>query len=213
MKPLLLGAGLFVMAASSALAQPQHSIQIIYDNSPALMRATEAEIAAKQLLYRTVKLKRRKATRGAVIDIISTVNAQVRWHGTPKDLARDGHAALGALKTIKNGCPNLLSGLDHTRLNLEMMQPKKAHVIVFSSLIHAYPCQGKTISLPQPVPADLDLSFLKEDNVRVTFLWAHASQKAGWLTAIRKAGLKSFRLLGVAETKALLSKRGGLFGE
>lgn len=183
--------------------------QIIFDNSPALMSQSNAEIAESQLLYWTWKLKRRKATRHTVINIISTVNAQNRWQGTPVDLGRNGAAAVGAIQIIENGCPNLIGALEQVRINLELLRPETANVILFSSLIHSYPCANQTIELPQPVPVQLDLSFLSTKGVKLTILWAHPLQKNGWLKAIQNAGLKNFQLLDPAATKALLKQRGG----
>lgn len=200
---------LFVFPLSAS--ENTQTVQIIVDNSPALMQRAEAEIAQRQLFYRTWKLKRRRATRNTTIDIVSTVNAQTRWHGTPKALGRDGASALGATSIIANGCPNLLGALDQVRINLELQQPRKTHVIFFSSLIHAYPCADKTIALPQPVPDGLDLSFLNREGVRLTLLWVHPLQKSAWLTALQNAGLRNFQLLDPAATKALLQERGALY--
>lgn len=206
---LMIVVTLFAIAAPTPASEFSSTNQIVIDNSPAMMGKSSAEIAQRQLLYWTWKLKRRPATRRTVVGIVSTVNAQTRWQGTPRDLGRDGAAAAGALRIIDKGCPNLLGALDQVRINLTLLRPKQAHVIIFSSLIHAFPCANQTIKLPQAVPPNLDLSFLKRDGIRVTFLWVHPLQKSGWLAALQKAGLRNFRLLDPAATKALLKQRGG----
>ena len=143
------------------------------------------------LLSHLKKLVRKRDFSRAHIDVISTSVGRTIWSGTPSDLKRKPQrslALINRIKAVSENCNNLPGAFVELTSNLAALEREgftKAHVIVFSSLIHTpRPCDQTTqIILPQAPPLEANingaLSFSKILR-SINFYWVSPHQKNVW---------------------------------
>lgn len=186
-------------------ASPDVTLQIIVDNSAALIGA-EAEAFKRRLLFHVTELRKQRKFKHAHLNVVTTNNPRNAFVGTPVDLFRSGARLLGDIAVVEKGCADLVGALEQVKLNLELSTAKDAYVLIFWSGIHTgAPC-NVSITLPQAVPSDLDLSFLAKETISVRMYWLHNLQVRPWLQAIKEAGLKNAKVFDVETSKAVLNK-------
>jgi len=203
--PICLAALLVLLAGSYASAeQPAFTIQVITDNSGTLQNAEDAKKHEKALFWHLTELRKKRKYKDAIINVVSVNNPRNLFVGTPKQLYRHGQELLPKLQPIRNGCADIAGAFQAVRQNIELSDAKEARLYVFSSLIHAFPCEDVVITLPQDVPANLDLSFLKNTKSELFFFWVHNLQVGKWLPHLKQAGVKNFQLQDEEGTKRVL---------
>jgi len=169
----------------------QTTIQIIMDDSGVLIEPIEADRYKLQILSHIKKLVRKREFANAHIDVISTSIGRTIWSGVPMDLKRKPARALAlvnAIKTIPENCNNLPDSFIELASNLKALKRQnftKAHVIIFSSLIHTpRPCGDTTkIILPQSPPVEVNINgaLISSNIVRsISFYWISPHQKRIW---------------------------------
>jgi len=204
---LALVAMVAVMVHATRAEQNKYLIIVVLDNSAALQGVDLAEGLKKQLLFQVTELRKKSELRQAAVRIVSVNNPRVLWSGTPMELFRNGGALLSRIGVVKNGCADILGALDHVRLIIELEQPVRVDLYVFSSLIHTgSPCDKVSITLPQPAPEQLDLSFLSNEKTRIRFYFVHHLQLRPWHEMLKRIGLKNASIHDEESTRALLQK-------
>lgn len=169
----------------------QTTIQIIMDDSGVLIEPVEADRYKLQIFSHIKKLVRKREFANAHIDVINSSIGRTIWSGVPMDLKRKPARALAlvnAIKTVPENCNNLPDSFMELASNLKALQRQgftKAHVIVFSSLIHTpRPCADTTkIILPQSPPVEVNINgaLISSNIVRsINFYWISPHQKRVW---------------------------------
>ena len=193
----------FVLAPSTAQSEEGVSFQVLIDNSAAMQDQEEASQTIRLFMHQLAELRSKSSSRKAAISIISINNPRNLWHGTPRELYRNGKEVLKKIATVENGCSDIAGALEQARMNLESLKASKAYILVFSSLIHTgSPCDDSVITLPQAAP-ELELSFIKEMDVR--FYWVHHLQRKPWMEMLKKH-ISSFQMHDQETTKAVLKR-------
>lgn len=205
---LLMSVGL---AVQSFAGSGEKTIQVIVDNSGTVQNVEDAKRQERALFWHLTELRKKSKYEDVLINVVSTNNPRNLFVGTPRQLFKHGRELLPKLEVVKNGCSDILGAFHTVKQNILLSRAKEAEVYVFSSLIHAFPCENVVITLPQDVPAGLDISFLKEAKSKVTFFWVHNLQVRKWLSFLQQSGLEKFALLDEEGTKRIL--REGLHAE
>lgn len=167
------------------------TIQIIMDDSGVLIEPIDADRYKLVLLSHIKKLVRKHEFARANIDVISSSIGRTIWSGTPSNLKRRPERALAlvnSIKAVRENCNNLPSAFMELASNLKTLKRQgftRAHVIVFSSLIHTpRPCGDLTkIVLPQEPPLEGGINgVLKSSNIvhSISFYWVSPHQKHLW---------------------------------
>jgi hypothetical protein len=191
MKHLLLLIIVFCFTPNVFARGTHTTIQIIMDDSGVLIDAKEADRYKLVLLSHIKGLVRKREFARAHIDVISTSIGRTIWSGAPSDLKRKPQRALELVNSIKSApenCNNLPGAFVELTSNLTALERQgftKAHVIVFSSLIHTpRPCDKTTsIILPQapPVKGNINGALSSFKSVRsIKFYWVSPHQKRVW---------------------------------
>jgi len=182
---------IFCFLPSAYAKNAQTTIQIIMDDSGVLIEPTEADQYKLQILSHIKKLVRKREFANAHIDVIGSSIGRTIWSGVPMDLKRKPARALtlvNAIKSIPTNCNNLPASFMELKSNLKALKRQgftKAHVIVFSSLIHTpRPCTDTTkIILPQspPIKGNINSALTSSDIVRsISFNWVSPHQMRVW---------------------------------
>jgi len=191
MKYLLIGLMIFSSCTGAFARGSSTTIQLIIDDSGVLVDSQNADKYKLVLLGHLKRLTRKREFATAHIDVISTSIGRTVWSGTPSDLKRKPARAIALIESIKTNlesCNNLPASFAELKSNLialERQSFNKAHVIVFSSLIHTpRPCDKTTkIVLPQvpPVKGNINAALASSKIVRsINFYWISPHQKSVW---------------------------------
>lgn len=204
--------GCFILAGEQAHARsdnPKPLVILIFDNAgTAAIYADELKDLKKRVLWNMRKPPRH--LRGAAIKVLSVHATRVLFSGDSRSIRRQADELVPLLEYEATGCADLVGAFQLAKELIEEDKPSRAAIISIGGLIHSgSPCSS-TISLPQAVPAGLPLKAFAQMEITVLALGAHRLQRQAYGLAFRRAGLKNGKVLGVAESKALLRKRGGL---
>jgi hypothetical protein len=201
---------------AEAPASPPLLIQAIVDNA-----GTVQEKGAQDLILDFVAglagLRGREYA-AARIDLILTSDPRTVWSGTPADLMRQGHAVLELVR-INDRCADIARALRQAEQNLKAARAQDAVLLILSPLIAApFPCDaGPDITLPQPVPAGIELGRLvRERGIRALKIYGvHPSQEAPWTDHLIEQGLMDrarageleLAFLGIQQSRRALERR------
>ena len=191
MKYLLIGLMIFSSCSGTFARGSSTTIQIIIDDSGVLVDSENADKYKLILLGHLKQLTRKREFATAHIDVISTSIGRTVWSGAVSDLKRRPERALALIESIKTkqeSCNNLPAAFNELKSNLTALKRQsftKAHVLVFSSLIHTpRPCDKTTkIVLPQvpPVKGNINGALASSKIVRsINFYWVSPHQKNVW---------------------------------
>jgi len=191
MKYLLIGLMIYCSCTGAFARGSSTTIQIIIDDSGVLVDSQNADKYKLVLLGHLKQLTRKREFGAAHIDVISTSIGRTVWSGAVSDLKRKPARALALIESIKTNiesCNNLPASFAELKSNLTALERQsftKAHVIVFSSLIHTpRPCDKTTsITLPQvpPVEGNINGALSSSEIVRsINFYWVSPHQKSVW---------------------------------
>ncbi|SPJ22789.1 hypothetical protein [Palleronia abyssalis] len=152
----------------------------------------EAQAEAIRLtLGELTELRRRRATRDSNIHIITSANpTEITWSGTPEQLYQQGASVLEALAIIPT-CSDLDLAWDQVRTTVRITRPDDLRLIGIGPFIHAgYPCDegDGLITLPQDVPAEVQLGNLALEASFTRLLNLHADQEEMVLDHLEAAG-------------------------
>lgn len=207
MRKALIILSILLIVSSARAEEGPVSITILMDNSATLLNVADAQEVQRLLLHKLTQLRKKRATKNALVNIVSLNDPRNLFTGTPKRLLRNGASVLPLLGTVRNGCMDLAGALDQMRTNVEMQNPSRVEVFIVSSMIATgAPCEGMTISLPHPMPQDLDLGFLVERKAKVRVYWVHHLQMRPAFDAFRNAGLEDVRLYDEAGSRSALEE-------
>lgn len=173
--------------------------------------------AARLTLSELTDLRRRRATRDATIHIITSSNpTEITWSGSPEQLYEQGAHVMEAI-AIRPTCSDLTLSWEQVRTTVRITRPSDLRLLHIGPFIHAgYPCdQGDgLITLPQAVPAEVQLGSLAMDASFLRILNVHADQDEMVLEHLESAGALervasgelNFDLMDRARTKAGLGQ-------
>lgn len=166
------------------------AIQVLADTSGVLLSPTTGDAQKMVLLAHLKKLGKKRKYKDAQIDIISTSHGETVWSGTPKDLKGNNPKAEKAVSVVKvnpGSCNQLEKSFTEMYENLEDLEWQhydRAHVVIFSSLIHTpVPCENVQITLPQIPPAKSEINkFLASSKIvkSIDFYWVSPDQRRIW---------------------------------
>ena len=188
---------------------PKQLIVLIFDNSGAAsLNADELKDLKKRVLWNLRKLPRH--LRHANIKIVSVHSPRVLFSGTSRSIRRQADELVPLLDFEESGCADLVGVFQLASTLIDEAKPDNAVVISLGAMIHTgSPCSD-AISLPQNRPAELSFEAFAAKEIRVLLFGIHHLQRQTYSIALRRAGLKNSKVLGIAESKALLKQRGGL---
>lgn len=154
---------------------------------------SEGQIEAARLTLRELtELRRRRASKHATINIITSANpTEITWSGTPEQLFEQGASVMDAL-TIRQTCSDLTLAWQEVRNNVRITRPSDLRLIGIGPFIHAgYPCDegDGLITLPQAVPPEVQLGSLAKDASFLRLLNVHADQDEMVLEHLESAGV------------------------
>ena len=204
MKYLLIGLMIYCSCANAFARGSSTTLQIIMDDSGVLVDSENADKYKLVLLGHLKMLTRKREFATAHIDVISTSIGRTIWSGTPSDLKRKPARALALVEGIKTkleSCNNLPASFAELKSNLTALERQsftKAHVMVFSSLIHTpRPCDKTTkIVLPQvpPMKGNINAALASSEIVRsINFYWVSPHQKSVWEEFLKPTFMWAFQ--------------------
>ncbi|PRY94794.1 hypothetical protein BCF33_0394 [Hasllibacter halocynthiae] len=188
---------------------------IVIENGGVVTDPEGQMVTARHLLGELTELRRRRATRDSTIHIITSANpTEITWSGTPEQLSQQGAHVLEAIQ-FRPTCSDLNLAWQEVRNNVRITRPDDLRLVQIGPFIHAgYPCDegDGLITLPQAVPADVQLGSLAVEASFLRLLNVHADQdemvlehleSAGALEHAR-AGALDFDLMDAARTRSNL---------
>jgi hypothetical protein len=203
--------------ASVAADKNDIAIFVVIENGGVVTDRKTAETSVNFLLGELIKLRRRKATRKALVHIILSANpTEVTWSGTPEQLFQQGHSVLELIK-FKDTCSDLVLAWNQVDLTKRITMPDEVRLIGIGPMINAsFPCDegDTTIKLPQPAPSGLKFAKLAKEATQIKLLNVHADQDEVYLTYLDRAGVTAraqkgeldFDLMDAARTRAANGK-------
>jgi len=146
---------------------------------------------ARQTLGELTDLRRRRAMRDATIHIITSANpTEITWSGTPEQLYAQGSVVMEAIQ-VRSTCSDLTLAWQEVRNNVRITRPDDLRLLQIGPAIHAgYPCDegDGLITLPQAVPAEVQLGSLALEASFLRLLNVHADQDEMVLEHLESAG-------------------------
>jgi len=146
---------------------------------------------ARQMLGELTELRRRRATKDSTIHIITSANpTEITWSGTPGQLFEQGGTVLEAIQ-FRPTCSDLALAWQEVRNNVRITRPDDLRLLQIGPFIHAgYPCDegDGLITLPQAVPAEVQLGSLAMEASFLRLLNVHADQDEMVLEHLEAAG-------------------------
>ncbi|WP_172332131.1 hypothetical protein [Mangrovicoccus sp. HB161399] len=164
---------------------------VVFENGGVVTDPDSQMEAARLTLSELTELRRRRATKHATIHIITSANpTEITWSGTPEQLYEQGASVMDAL-TIRPTCSDLTLAWQEVRNNVRITRPGDLRLIGIGPFINAgYPCDegDGLITLPQAVPAEVQLGSLSIDASFLRLLNVHADQDEMVLEHLEGAG-------------------------
>lgn len=197
--------------AGDASSDPAYFVVI--ENGGVVTDREAAQAVINETLGTLSEMRRRRSARNAQIHIILSASpTETAWSGTPAQLYEQGAAVLEVI-SFRDSCSDLVLAYEQVALTARITRPSEVRLIGIGPFIHAgYPCdQGDTtITLPQPVDAQIKLAEIAAEATFLRLLNVHADQDqmvldhldASGVMARIDAGELEFDLLDPARTRA-----------